>query len=315
MARSLRQRGRPACTKVPGVTRGATPPDPSRQGALVLLALGALYLIWGSTYFAIRIAIVGFPPLLMAGSRFIVAGAVLYAVLRLRGAPRPSAGEWRAGASVGIFLCAANGLVSVAEQWVTSSMTAVLISTMPLSAVVVAGFWREWPTRGEVAGLLLGLAGVVVLQGGGDLGGEPLGALLIFASTVSWAIGSIWSRRLSLAKGLMASATEMLPGGMALLLFGLARGERLQALPGAQALAAWLYLAVFGSLIAFSAYNFLLRAVRPALATSYAYVNPAVAVIIGAVAGEPVGLRAVLALGLILAGVAVVAAVKQRPRT
>jgi drug/metabolite transporter (DMT)-like permease len=112
----------------------------------------------------------------------------------------------------------------------------------------------------------------------------------------------------------MASVTEMLPGGLAMLLVGLARGERLQALPGATALLAWLYLAAFGSLVAFSAYNFLLRAVRPALATSYAYVNPAVAVIIGAVAGEPVGLRSVLALGLILGGVAVVAAVK-RPRS
>jgi drug/metabolite transporter (DMT)-like permease len=284
---------------------------PAPRPGLVLLALLALYFIWGSTYYAIRLAIEGFPPLLMAGSRFLLAGGALYLVLRARGSPRPPWRQWRAGAAVGVLLCAANGLVTLAEQRVSSSVTAVIISSLPLWTVLVAAAWRERPTGGEVAGILIGLSGVVVLQAGGELRGEPLGAFLIVASTWCWALGSIWSRKLPLPSGLMAPATEMLAGGLVLTLAGLARGERMVAAPGWMAAGAWLYLILFGSLIAFTAYNFLLRAVRPALATSYAYVNPAVAVIIGAAAGEPVGWRALVALALILLGVAVVAAVRR----
>ena len=288
----------------------AAPPRPG----LVLLALLSLYLIWGSTYLAIRIALGGFPPLLMAGSRFLLAGGALYLVLRARGAARPTARQWRAGAVVGTLLCAANGLVTVAEQRVSSSVTAVVIASVPLWTVLVAAAWRERPTGGEVAGILLGLTGVAVLQSGGELRGEPLGAFLLVASTWCWALGSIWSRRLPMPAGLMAPAAEMLAGGVVLTLAGLARGERLMAAPGASAVGAWIYLVLFGSLIGFTAYNFLLRQVRPALATSYAYVNPAVAVALGAAAGEPVGGRALVALSLILLGVAVVAAVRRSTR-
>lgn len=296
----------------PAPSQPATAAPATSQG-LVLLALLALYVIWGSTYFAIRVAIDGLPPLLMAGSRFVLAGGVLYAVLRLRGAPRPSARGWRSGAAVGLLLCAANGLVTVAEQWVSSSVAAVVVSSMPLWTVLAATLWREWPTRAEVAGIGLGLAGVVLLQSGGELRAAPMGAALLVASTWCWALGSMWSRRLPMPDGLMASAVEMLAGGAALLLAGALLGERLVAAPPARAVAAWLYLAVFGSLVAFSAYNFLLRRVRPALATSYAYVNPAVALAIGAAAGEPVGPRALGALALILAGVGAVAAVRRAP--
>ena len=280
----------------------------------IVFAMLAIYLIWGSTYLAIRIALGGFPPLLMAGSRFLLAGGALYLVLRARGAARPTARQWRAGALVGTLLCAANGLVTVAEQRVTSSVTAVVIASVPLWTVLVAAAWRERPTGGEVAGILLGLTGVAVLQSGGELRGEPLGAFLLVASTWCWALGSIWSRRLPMPAGLMAPAAEMLAGGVVLTLAGLARGERLIEAPGGSAVGAWVYLVLFGSLIGFTAYNFLLRHVRPALATSYAYVNPAVAVALGAAAGEPVGGRALVALSLILLGVAVVAAVRRSTR-
>jgi drug/metabolite transporter (DMT)-like permease len=185
---------------------------------------------------------------------------------------------------------------------------------VPLWTVLVAAAWRERPTGGEVAGILLGLTGVAVLQAGGELRGEPLGAFLLVASTWCWALGSIWSRRLPMPAGLMAPAAEMLAGGVVLTLAGLARGERLVATPAGSVVGAWLYLVIFGSLIGFTAYNFLLRHVRPALATSYAYVNPAVAVALGAAAGEPVGGRALAALALILLGVAVVAAVRRSTR-
>jgi drug/metabolite transporter (DMT)-like permease len=284
----------------------------SRAGPLgsaaVLLALFVLYVIWGSTYFAIRVGLEGFPPLLLAGTRFLAAGGLLLAWLKARGTPWPDAAGWRAGAVVGVLLCAANGLVTAAERDVSSSVAAVVVASMPLWAVVMAGLWREWPSGGEVAGLVVGLAGVVLLQSGGELSAQPLGAALLVISTWSWALGSMWSRRLPLPAGAMASAVQMLAGGAALTAVGLLRGERLQALPAARPVAAWAYLALFGSLAGYTAYNFLLRRVRPALATSYAYVNPAVAVAIGGAAGEEVGWRSVVALALILGGVGIVAA-------
>jgi drug/metabolite transporter (DMT)-like permease len=276
--------------------------------AKVVLALLVLYLVWGSTYLGIRVALAGFPPLFMAGARYLLAGGFLYALLRLRGAPRPSAREWVGALVVGTLLVGGNALVSVSEQWVGSGLAAVVIASMPLWAVLLAGFWGEWPSRREWIGLAVGLAGVGLLQGGGELRASPLGAALLVVSTWSWALGSMWSRRLPLPTGPMASAAEMLGGGAAWLAVGLARGDRLAGVPALRPLLAFAYLTVFGSLVAFSAYAFLLRRVRPALATSYAYVNPVVAVGLGALAGEPVGGRAVGALALILSGVGIVAA-------
>ncbi len=289
----------------------ADPPARSGSRGAVVAALGALYLIWGSTYLAIRLALEGFPPLLMAGSRFVLAGGLLYAVARRRGTAPPGPGGWRSGALVGSLLCGANGLVTFSEQWVSSSVAAVVVASVPLWAVLAALLWRERPTRAEVAGLAVGLAGVVLLQAGGDLRAHPIGAALLLLSTWCWALGSMWSRRLPLPGGLMAPATEMLAGGSLLLAVALLRGERLASLPGPRPFAAWAFLTLFGSLVAFTAYNFLLRRLRPALATSYAYVNPAVAVCLGVVAGEAVGPREVAALGLILGGVAIVAAVRR----
>jgi drug/metabolite transporter (DMT)-like permease len=272
---------------------------------LVALSLLCLYLVWGATYFAIKIGLEGLPPLLMAGTRFAVAGGALYAGLRLRGAPRPTARAWRSAAVVGLLLCGSNGLVTLAERDVSSSVAAVVISSMPLWAMLLAALWGERPSRLEIAGVVVGLAGVVLLQAGGELRARPLGAGLIVLSTWTWASGSMWSRRVELPPGLLAPAAQMLAGGSVLLVLGLGAGERIRAIPAARPLLAWLFLAVFGSLLAYSAYNFLLRRVRPAVATSYAYVNPGVAVALGAFAGEPVTARVVGAMALILAGVAV----------
>jgi drug/metabolite transporter (DMT)-like permease len=280
---------------------------------LVALSLLCLYLVWGSTYFAIRVGLEGLPPLLMAGTRFLAAGGALYAGLRLRGAARPSARAWRSAAVVGVLLCGSNGLVTVAEREVSSSVAAVVISSMPLWAMLLAALWGERPTGLEIAGVAVGLAGVVLLQMGGELRARPLGAALIVLSTWTWASGSMWSRRTELPAGLLAPATEMLCGGAVLVALGLAAGERVRALPAPRPLVAWIFLALFGSLLAYSAYNFLLRKVRPALATSYAYVNPAVAVALGAAAGEPVTARVLGAMALILGGVAVMSRGGRRP--
>jgi len=269
----------------------------------------ALYFIWGSTYLAIRFALPGFPPLLMSGLRFLCAGSLLYSILRLRGEAPPSRTQWFAAFRVGTLLVCGNALVVVAEQWVSSGVTAVAIASVPLWSVLFAGLWGRWPAKREWLGLAVGLAGVALLQSGGEMRASPAGAVVLLFSALTWAFGSMWSRRLPIPKGLMAAATEMLTGGAVLFCAAVLRGERMTALPDARALGAFVYMIVFGSIVAYSAYAFLLAKVRPALATSYAYVNPVVAVLLGAAfAGERVTALALAALALILAGVAIVAA-------
>src|SRR6267142_1368483 len=272
----------------------------------ILLALGSLYVIWGSTFLAIRIALEGFPPLLLAGIRFIVAGLVTYAFVRLRGAPAPSRTQWRSSLIVGALLVSGNACVVIAEQWVTSGVAAVAIASVPLWVALVAGLFGRWPSRGEWVGLGVGLVGVALLQTGGDMRANPAGAIVLTVSCASWAFGSIYSRRLPMPAGLMASAAQMLAGGTVILAVALLHGERLHAV------LALGYLIVAGSIVAYSAYQYLLSRVRPTLAASYAYVNPVVAVGLGAaVAGESVAPRAVGALALILSGVAMLALRRQ----
>jgi len=278
----------------------------------ILLALGSLYVIWGSTFLGIRFALEGFPPLLLAGLRFVVAGGVTYAWSRLRGAPAPTRIEWRSSLVVGTLLVAANACVVIAEQWVSSGIAAVAIGSVPLWVALFAGLFGRWPSRGEWIGLAVGLAGVAVLQTGGDLRASPAGAAVLTVSCVSWALGSIYSRRLPLPKGLMGSGAQMLAGGTVLLLAGIVRGERIVEAPATSAVLALAYLIVAGSIVGYSAYQYLLSKVRPTLAASYAYVNPVVAVGLGAaVAGEAVAPRAVGALVLILGGVAMLALRRQ----
>jgi drug/metabolite transporter (DMT)-like permease len=276
-------------------------------------ALVTVYLVWGSTFAAIRVGLRDFPPLLMCGSRYLVAGTLLLAAVRARGGPGLSARHWRSAAIVGMLLCGSNGLLSMAELSVSSSLAAVVISSVPVTVVLLGALFGMIPSAGELAGAIIGFSGVVVLQLGGQLEATGTGLLLLVAATLSWATGSVWSLRLDLPKGLAASAVEMVCGGAIVLAIGLARGERLQAMPSAAALGAFGYLVVFGSMLAFSAYAFLLANARPALATSYAYVNPVVAIGIGAwLLHERIGARVLASLVLILAGVAMVALFKRR---
>lgn len=289
------------------------PADDARYGP-VALALFIVYVVWGSTYLAMRFAVQGLPPLLMAGSRFLLAGAILYLILRLRGAPPPDRSQWLGAALVGVLLLVVgNGVVAYAIQWVPSGLAAIELATVPLWAALFAGLWGTWPARVEWLGIGLGLIGMVLLNWEGDLRAYPAGALALLLAAVSWALGSIWSRYLTLPAGLMAAAAEMLAGGALLIGLSAVFGERLPASLAPSALGALLYLVVFGSLVGFSAYNYLLRQVRPALATSNAYVNPVVAVGLGAgLGGEQVTGTAVLALLVILAGVGLIALGRQR---
>jgi drug/metabolite transporter (DMT)-like permease len=282
---------------------------------LVPLALIGVYLIWGSTYLAIRIALVDYPPFLMGAIRFFLAGALMFVVLRWRGIAAPTRRQWANCAVTGTLLLGfGNGLVCYAEQTVASGLAAVAVASMPLFAALCAAFYRQWPTRMETLGLLVGFAGVVLLNFGGDLRGSPLGALALIVAAATWAFGSVWSRRRDMPHPAMSTAAQMLCGSVALGLVALLTQERVVAMHLDTTLAL-AYLLVFGSILGFSAYIYLLHHVRPALATSYAYVNPPVAVLIGVVfGGESVRLLDMVGMAVILTGVAAITLAKAKKR-
>ncbi len=281
---------------------------------LVPLALFALYFIWGSTYLAIRIGLHSYPPFLMAGLRFLGAGSVLYAVLRWRGMAAPTRTQWFNAAITGTLLLGmGNGLVCYAEQSVASGLAAVAVASMPLFAAVFGGLYGHWPRRMEWLGLGVGFAGVVLLNLGGGMAGATLGAIALIVAAAAWAFGSVWSRRREMPPAAMNTAAQMLTGGAVLFVGALLGGERLPVTPAPSATLAVVYLGMFGSIVAFSAYLYLLNTVRPALATSYAYVNPPVAVLLGALfGGEAVHALDLAAMAVILAGVGLIALARER---
>jgi len=206
-----------------------------------------------------------------------------------------------------------NGFITFAEQWVASGIAALAVATMPLFAALIAGLWGRWPRKMEWVGLLLGFTGVILLNLEGDMRANPIGAIALLVGAASWALGSVWSRYLPLPGGMMASATEMLGGGAVLLVLGLVSGERMTAFPAAGPTLAFFYLVVFGSIVAFSAYSYLLQKVRPTLSTSYAYVNPVVAVALGVwLGGELITWAGLVAMPIILLGVGIVMLSKER---
>lgn len=284
----------------------ATTPESSR--VKLIMALLALYIIWGSTYLAIRFALEGFPPFLMAGVRFLIAGALLYGFLRIRGVRNPTRQQWKGAAIVGcLLLVVGNGGVVFAEQWVASGVAALGVASVPLWAALFAGIWGNWPTRQEWLGSLLGLLGVALLSLGSGLSLNPIGTVTVLVAATGWAIGSVWSRYLSLPGGLMSSAVEMLVGGAVLMVLGFFFDGNVTLHFTSGAMLAVVYLVIFGSLLGFTAYGYLLQTVKPALATSYAYVNPMVAVGLGVLFdNESLTVAEIAAMGLILAGVVLV---------
>jgi drug/metabolite transporter (DMT)-like permease len=275
----------------------------------LIAAFFALYVIWGSTYLVIRIGVAYWPPLLLAGIRFVIAGTLMYAFLRWRGAPAPTWAQWKAAGIIGILLLACgNGGVSVAEHMgVASGVAALAVATVPLFTLLCGYFWGARNTRLEWAGIVFGLIGIAMLNLGSNLQSSPLGAVLLIFAAASWAFGSVWSKHLPLPQGAMASAVEMLVGGVVLLIGSALSGEHLEAMPPIEGWAALAYLTFFGSIIAFNAYMYLLKHVRPAAATSYAYVNPAVAVLLGIVfVGETIGIEEALAMAVIISAVVLI---------
>lgn len=280
----------------------------SRQRFLIVAALLALYFIWGSTYLAMRVAIDSFPPFMMAGLRYLIAGVLMYIFLRLRGAPVPDGMQLSGAVAVGgLLLLGGNGSLAYAQQWVATGLAAVAIATVPLWTVIFSSLWGKSSTGREWLGITLGLAGVVLLSLGDNMRASPLGAALLLFAAASWSFGSVWSKYLRLPDGLMGSATQMLGGGVLLLLWSLVMGEKLTAAPAAKPLLAMAYLIVFGSFLAFSSYLYLLKTVCPALATSYAYVNPLIAIWLGMTfLGERITPLEFAAMPLILGAVVLV---------
>ena len=272
-------------------------------------ALLTVYLVWGSTYLAIRWLVETIPPLLGNGVRMVTAGAILYLWLKRRGAAPPSLRQWANSTLVGSLLFVGGlGQVSIAESiGIGSGLAATAIAMTPVWASLSAGIWRDWPGRKEWMGLAIGVVGTIVLSREGDFVAEPAGLVLVVIAPILWSLGSVWSNHIDMPTGNMRTAAVMLSGGAGLLIAGVIRGETLVTPSTASALSL-LYLTTFGSLLAFSAYAYLLRVVRPALATSYAYVNPIVAIALGVWLGrETITGAAWVALPLIVTAVALIA--------
>jgi drug/metabolite transporter (DMT)-like permease len=296
-----------------------TEPRPSRFR--LLAAFGALYVLWGSNFLAIRYAAEAMPPFLMMAVRCLVAGAVLFAWARLRGAGRPPAGQWRSAAAVGTLLfLGCHGLLAWAEQTIPSGVAAIVMATTPVWLTLLDwGMGGGRPTARATFGLALGFAGLVFLVGP-STGGATLFALLVLvASAFAWAAGSILSRRVTLPASLvLSSGMQLLAGGVALSVVGLALGEAARVDRGIltpRALGGFAYMVLVSSLVGFTAYTWLLRVAPPAQVGTYAFVNPVVALLVGwAVGGEAVSAATLAASAVIVAGVALIVTGARRER-
>jgi len=284
------------------------------EGLAIALALISVYLVWGSTYLAIRIGLEGFPPFLMGFVRVSIAGALMYSVLRRRGEPAPTRAQWKTLAVLSIWMVLlSNGMVTYSENYVSSGLAAIAVASMPLWAALFGALRGRHPSRGEWTGLAIGFVGILWLNAGSALSATPQGMIALIVAPIAWAWGSVWSRDQKLPAPFMSAAGQMLCGSVWMLATGLLSGERMHSIPSTSAVLAVAYLIIFGSIIGFTAYIWLLHHVRPALATSYAYINPPIAVLLGALLmHETFGIHDIGAMAVILVGVAIITLAKAR---
>lgn len=272
---------------------------------LVIAALFCTYFFWGSTYLAIKFAIESFPPLMMVGVRFAIAGALLYAWMRYRGEPAPTLLQWRGAALVGLLLpVLGNGTVTYVQLHVSSSVAALAIATVPIWMAIFARAWGHPIRRREWLGIAVGFVGLVLLNTRGSLQGDWLSACLLMFAAASWSLGSVWGKHTAMPSGLMGAAAQMLCGGLIAFVISACLGETwpTEILP--RAWAAMGFLIFLSSMITFSAYQWLLHHVRPLVASSNTFVNPVVAFIVGiGFANEHVHPMEYVALAVILLGV------------
>jgi drug/metabolite transporter (DMT)-like permease len=287
------------------------------------VALAIVYTVWGSTYLAIRVAIETLPPMLMASVRFLIAGGILYAWSIRRGDridDRPGPRQWRAAAIVGTLLfLGGNGGVVWAEQRVPSGIAALLVASVPLwMALIAFAALKERLPRVAVAGLVVGFAGTALLirpSGGEHV--DLLGALVLVGASVSWAIGTLYASRAPLpSRSTLSAGMQLISGGVVLGVVGIAGGELARIHPdrfSRSSLLALAYLIVFGAVVAFSAYSYMVRNAPPSIVSTYAYVNPVIAVLLGwAILDEPIGRTTILAGAIIVVAVAMIVTSKVR---
>jgi drug/metabolite transporter (DMT)-like permease len=287
-------------------------------------ALLVVYIVWGSTYLAIRYAVETIPPFLMAGTRFLIAGTILYGWRRLAGDPAPTRKQWIASAVIGLLLLfGGNGLLSWAEQNVPSGVAALLIGAVPLWMTLIEAL-RPGGSRPNflgVIGLVIGFGGIVLLVGpslfsGGKADLHPLGIAILLVAALSWSLGSIYSRHADLpSSSLLGTGMEMLAGGVGLYLAGTIADEWKSLVISNIALRSWLglaFLVIFGSMIAFSCYAWLLRAAPVSLVSTYAYINPLVAILLGSLFAQEVLTARILIAALVIVGSVVLVNLSRR---
>lgn len=279
-------------------------------GPKLVGALAAVYLIWSSTYLGMKVVLQTFGPMTLGALRFLLAGGILYLVYRLRGGARPNRAQILAAIPTGLLMfLAGNGFVAIAQHGVTSGVASIVASTTPLWAALIGVFLGEHARRDEWFGVGLGTVGVALLALNAELGGEPLMIAVLLLAPVGWALGTVLARRVPQAPGLGAPALQMTAGGVGMAIAALLSGEVWPSSVGAETWAIFAYLVVCGSLIGFTAFSWLLTHTRPSLALSYSYVNPLIALLLGAwLASEPVHETTVVAT--IILGVAVALVVR-----
>lgn len=284
----------------------------NKQTFLIVIALFCTYLIWGSTYLAIRFGIESFPPFLMASVRFTVAGIILYVVMRFWGSENPTWAEWKGASIVGLLLPAlGNGTVCYVQQTISSSVAALAIATAPIWMAIFSTVWGHHIARQEWVGICLGVLGIGFLNIGGSLHGNYVSALLLILAAASWSFGSIWGKHLPMPKGLMGAACQMIAGGITLMIASTYFNESWPDNISAKSWGAMLFLIVLGSIVAYSAFQYLLKTVRPLIASSNTFVNPIVAFTVGIwFANEHVTQYEYIALAVILLGVALILTAK-----
>jgi drug/metabolite transporter (DMT)-like permease len=249
---------------------------------VIVACLLAVYILWGTTYYAIKVAITGFATFFFVGTRFVTAGGLILLWQLLRGAPMPTAAQWRGAALVGcLLLLAGNGTVALGEHWVSSGAAVALISSVPLTTAAWSCLFGERPAPLEWLAMAVGTAGIAVMLLGHDLRASPLGVAVVLGGSICWSLGTVLARRLDVPAGATGFGAEMLCAGIAGFLVSACARESWAFSSAAPPWVAWGYLVVFGSLIGFSAFRFLVERVSATLATTYAYVNPPVALFIG----------------------------------
>ena len=290
---------------------------PRAFGRLTVVSLAAVWVIWGSTYLAIKIGLETLPPFAMQGMRFVVASTFMLMFLRLRGRQWPSKRQVRNACGIGLLLLIGGlGMVTLAEdRGVDSGLVATIIAIQPMMMALWGGLWRTWPNRMQWVGMSIGLLGVLVLVSDDGLSGSWSGVSLVFVACVSWSFGSALSRRIDMPDGPMTTALEMASAACGFIVLSMITGESIDA-PSLRSGLAVGYLVVFGSIVAFSAFTYLIGNVSGPLAMSYAYINPAIAVLLGVVfSDETVSANMAIALPVILVGVAIVTNASRPPDT